>query len=271
MILMDVITVVTVGVVQHERPKQNIVVYFYVDRCGFDSSRGCGVKERPILFNTEMVKAILEGRKTQTRRVVKPQPTTCNDERGGHWWPSNAVQSMVHVEKELQDYDGIWGGLIDVCNPFGEKGDCLWVRETFCYGTIDEFDAEHPLDRYLYVEQTGRVDEDYPVYKQWCLENNAEIDEVAWKPSIHMPRSASRILLEITNIRVERLNEISSEDAKAEGFDYSTHPSAIKMGYAIGAKTNFRHTWQEIYGTESWDQNPWVWVVEFKVIKGGAA
>ena len=86
-----------------------------------------------------------------------------------------------------------------------------------------------------------------------------------------MPRSASRILLEITKIRVERLANISTEDSKAEGFDYSTHPSAIEMGYAIGAKTNFRHAWQEIYGATSWDKNPWVWVVEFKIVSGGAA
>jgi hypothetical protein len=96
------------------------------------------VKERPILFSTPMVQAILAGHKTQTRRIVKPQPTVCEDVRGGHYWPSNAVQSMVHVEKELQDYDGIWRGLIDDCNPFGGVGDRLWVRETFRLYDSDE-------------------------------------------------------------------------------------------------------------------------------------
>ena len=90
------------------------------------------------------------------------------------------------------------------------------------------------------------------------------------RSSAHMPRKYSRILLEITNIRVERLQDVSAEDAKAEGFDYSTHPSAIKMGYAIGAKTNFRFVWEEIYGPNAWNKNPWVWVVEFRVIQGGA-
>lgn len=80
-----------------------------------------------------------------------------------------------------------------------------------------------------------------------------------------MPRWASRILLEITNVRVEHLQNISNEDAKAEGFDYSTHPSAIEMGYAIGAcRTNFRHTWEQIYGANAWNKNPWVWVVELR-------
>ena len=78
-----------------------------------------------------------------------------------------------------------------------------------------------------------------------------------------MPRWASRILLEITNIRVERLQDISNEDAKAEGFDFSTDPSAVEMGYAIGARTNFRHTWEQIYVANAWNKNQWVWVVEF--------
>ena len=217
------------------------------------------MKERPILFNTPMVKAILNGTKTQTRRIVKPQPTVCEDARGGHYWPSNAVQSMVHVEKELQDYDGIWRGLIDDCNPFGGVGDRLWVRETFRLYDSDECPhADFPC---------GCPKNGTPLYKA----SHDCGDGEKWKPSIHMPRKAARLFLEITNIRIERLNDITSEDAKAEGFDYSTHPSAIQMGYAIGAKTNFRVTWEQIYGQNEWNKNPWVWVVEFKVIQGGAA
>lgn len=216
------------------------------------------MKERPILFSTPMVKAILEGRKTQTRRIVKPQPEVCDDDRGGHWWPSNAVQSMVHVEKELQDYDGMWRGLIDDCNPFGAKGDRLWVRETFRFYDSDECPhADFPC---------GCPRNGTPLFKS----SHDCGDGEKWKPSIHMPRSACRLVLEITNIRVERLQDVSTEDAKAEGFDYSTHPSTIKMGYAIGAKTNFRFAWEEIYGPNAWNANPWVWVVEFRVIQGGA-
>lgn len=216
------------------------------------------MKERPILFSTPMVQAILAGNKTQTRRIVKPQPIVCDDARGGHYWPSNAVQSMVHVEKELQDYDGIWRGLIDDCNPFGGVGDRLWVRETFRLYDSDECPhADFPC---------GCPRNDTPLYKA----SHDCSDGEKWKPSIHMPRKAARLFLEIINIRIERLNDITSEDAKAEGFDYSTHPSAIEMGYAIGAKTNFRVTWEQIYGQNEWNKNPWVWVVEFKVIQGGA-
>lgn len=216
------------------------------------------MKERPILFSTPMVQAILAGNKTQTRRIVKPQPIVCDDARGGHYWPSNAVQSMVHVEKELQDYDGIWRGLIDDCNPFGGVGDQLWVRETFRLYDSDECPhADFPC---------GCPRNGTPLYKA----SHDCGDGEKWKPSIHMPRKAARLFLEIINIRIERLNDITLEDAKAEGFDYSTHPSAIEMGYSIGAKTNFRITWEQVYGQNEWNKNPWVWVVEFKVIQGGA-
>ncbi|WP_277561093.1 hypothetical protein [Acinetobacter beijerinckii] len=226
------------------------------------------MKERPILFSTSMVKAILNGTKTQTRRVVNKAPTTEINHRlialdNGWNWQVDQQGIVPTMHREIDNPM--------VC-PFGQIGDRLWVRETFCYGRIDEFDAEHPEDRSLYVDQDAS-DKNYQraVHKQWCLENNVDIEEVVWKPSIHMPRWASRILLEITNIRVEPLKDISNEDAKAEGFDYSTHPSAIEMGYSIGAKTNFRITWEQIYGQNEWNKNPWVWVVEFKVIQGGAA
>ncbi|RZG79657.1 hypothetical protein [Acinetobacter venetianus] len=220
------------------------------------------MKERPILFNTAMVQAILSGNKTQTRRIVKPQPEVCDDARGGHWWPSSDVQSMVHVEKELQDYEGFWRGLIDDCNPFGAKGDRLWVRESWYQkGTVGRTYPDDDEYQFFGHRQAAYVaDGDAP--KDWTFKK---------RPSIHMPRWACRLILEITNIRIERLQNITTEDAKAEGFDYSTHPSAIEMGYAIGAKTNFRFTWEQIYGQNEWNKNPWVWVVEFKVIQGGAA
>jgi hypothetical protein len=233
------------------------------------------MKERPILFNGEMVKAILEGRKTQTRRTMRRQPDAVEYfKRGEATTDTNAKHAILRCynnPKGFRKCASGWSADATYKTPFSEfsVGDRLWVRETFCYGCIDEWDAEHPDDRRLYVDQyDGR--KQAPIYKQWCLDNNVEIEDVVWKPSIHMPRSACRLVLEITNIRVERLQDITKEDAKAEGFDFSTHPSAIEMGYAIGARTNFRFTWEEIYGQSSWNQNPWVWVVEFKVIQGGA-
>lgn len=205
------------------------------------------MKELPILFNAEMVNAILEGRKTQTRRVVKDKLIIDQAE-----FECGNRPHVIRSEPSLQ----YW---VDTDCPFGQVGDRLWVRETFRFYSSDECPhADFPC---------GCPRNGTPLYRA----SHDCFDGEKWKPSIHMPRSASRILLEITGVSVERLQSISDEDAKAEGFDYSTHPSAIEMGYAIGARTNFRHTWEQIYGANAWNKNPWVWVVEFKVIQGGAA
>ncbi len=213
------------------------------------------MKERPILFNTAMVKAILEGRKTQTRRILNcDHPVVTGFVPNGiyDYWKGTAKSDAV-----IQQYISTFPFTIKC--PFGIVGDRLWVRETFRLFDSDECPhADFPC---------GCPSWGTPLYRA----SHDCFDGEKWTPSIHMPRSASRILLEITNIRIERLNDISSDDAKAEGFDYSTHPSAIEMGYAIGAKTNFRFTWEQIYGQNAWNKNPWVWVVEFRVIEGGAA
>ncbi|MEJ5137763.1 MULTISPECIES: hypothetical protein [Acinetobacter] len=222
--------------------------------------------ERPILFNTPMVQAILEGRKTQTRRIVKTRIVIEQAE-----FELGNRPAVLHSEPSLQHY-------IDNDCPYGQVGDFLWVRETFCYGCIDEWDAEHPDDRRLFVDQYDGRKQD-PIPKQWCLENNVEIDDVIWKPSIHMPRSASRILLEITNIRVEHLSDISRADSVSEGIktfmvdcsrdglktafkDYSSDNNAISRNNPVDS---FRTLWESINGADSWAVNPWVWVVEFKV------
>lgn len=209
------------------------------------------MNEFPILFNAEMVKAILEGRKTQTRRVVKSALIINQAE-----FECGNRPHVIRSEPSLQ----YW---VDNDCPFGQVGGRLWVRESFMdlSGTgVEHRDSKGKLQKYAYAVDCPRGSHSDELRKEFGLK---------WKPSIHMPRSASRILLEVTNIRVEHLQSISNEDAKAEGFDYSTHPSAIEMGYAIGARTNFRHTWEQIYGANAWNKNPWVWVVEFKVIQGG--
>lgn len=225
-------------------------------------------KERPILFNAEMVRAILEGRKTQTRRVMRRQPDAIERFKHGEvTTDTDACYAVLRCYKNPKPFKGCnsgWFADAAYKTPFHEfnVGDRLWVRETFMdlNGTgVEHRDSEGKLQRYAFAADCPRGSYGDEVRKDYGLK---------WKPSIHMPRSASRILLEITKIRVERLNDISSEDAKAEGFDYSTHQSAIEMGYAIGAKTNFRVTWEEIYGQNAWNKNPWVWVVEFKVIEG---
>lgn len=195
------------------------------------------MRERPILFAGPMVRAILSGEKTVTRRLMKPQPTPSN--MGGHSWPCPIHQTMLHVEQELQNGEGIWAGLADSACPHGAPGDRLWVRET--YG-----DAGCRL--------TYRAD----------LDDGAHCMVKRWIPSIHMPRSASRILLEITAVRVERLQDISDEQARAEG--YPADRAAETGGSDLDAWLWFRSLWGEINGPEAFAANPWVWVVEFRRI-----
>ena len=186
---------------------------------------------KPILFSGEMVRAILDGRKTQTRRVIKPQP-------------SAGVRRSVFVLSGLEDGHGR-----ELRCPYGRPGDTLWVRETW-QAVSGNDRARHIMthprpDRgWLEYAATPRADE--PAYK--------------WRPSIHMPRWASRITLEVTGVRVERLQDISEADAWAEGCEgYDDDVTGGKSGYR-----EYCELWEKINGKGSWDLNPWVWVVEFK-------
>jgi hypothetical protein len=198
------------------------------------------MSDRPILFSAEMVRAILDGRKTQTRRVMKPQPKpTPADFPGpaGHWWPSQKHKSMLGVEREMQK----WKGLAGSACPYGDTGDLLWVRETWTQYPI-ELNPE-PCDAWHKATSNGPL----PPFK--------------WRPSIHMPRWASRITLRITDIRVERLQDISCADAEAEG---AGHEAGLTGGQAREA---FSHLWNKINGPGAWGANPWVWVMAFERVK----
>ncbi|MFU3865757.1 hypothetical protein ACM7G7_03885 [Pseudomonas aeruginosa] len=214
-------------------------------------------RERPILFNDQMVRAILEGRKTVTRRVMKPQPTPCKD--GGHHWPCNIHQSMLHVERELQNGEGCWCGLAEAACPYGQPGDRLWVRETWG----------------LQVRSYGGGAGEFIVYRAtnpdaiYCRSSEGREYPVKWKPSIHMHRHSSRILLEITAVRVERLQDISEEQALAEGVRSEPCDHARQACSDIGcwgdtAKGAFGFLWEQLNGAGAWQANPWVWVIEFK-------
>ncbi|EBL3323405.1 hypothetical protein D4T62_10700 [Salmonella enterica subsp. enterica] len=207
------------------------------------------MKERGMIFNAEMVRAILDGRKTQTRRPIKWKQTRFTEiaERDdGSLWPW------------AEDCER--GGDIWFACPYGEIGDRIWVRETFrvhSRATDVATLVYRASVRNSWTEQTHRV----PI---------AVCDKPAtpekWTPSIHMPRWASRILLEITDVRVERLRDLSEEDAKSEGI---TPPAGgVLPGWEY--RINFRDLWMDIYGTDSWEANPWVWVIEFKRVEGGA-
>ncbi|MFV8845129.1 hypothetical protein [Serratia fonticola] len=237
------------------------------------------MKERPVLFNGDMVRAILDGRKTQTRRVMKPQPEPCDyvDEhgkpRGGHSWPSNIFQTMLHVEEELQNGKGDWVGLVGDACPFGDIGDRLWVRETFMDLTGTGIEANTGLyEGYAYRADTPPGSLGDETRKEYKLK---------WTPSLHMPRKACRLVLEITNVRVERLNSISEEDALAEGIRRTDNNFGNGPAYCDYMLANlndvaewynrpsdsFISLWQSIYGAESWQHSPWVWVIEFKRVE----
>ena len=213
---------------------------------GCPSCDGEMVRERPILFNTEMVRAILEGRKTQTRRSMK-----------GNWFDFIGEDDfgVTMLDPELREHY--------IKFPLGIIGDRLWVRESWVelVSFYDEDGVFCPSEGKVFYKADGKPD--------FVLldDNECELEDqnVKWKPSIHMPYSACRIHLEITNVRIERLQDISEEDAIAEGFRAGDHL------YCHGIKTksaneDFAFVWDSIYekSGNSYCSNPWVWVYEFK-------
>ncbi|WP_202820967.1 hypothetical protein [Klebsiella pneumoniae] len=228
------------------------------------------ITERGMIFNAEMVRALLSGRKTQTRRIMKPQPEPCP--RGGHWWPSNVFKTMLHVEDEMQNGKGGWGGLVGDACPFGAVGDRIWVRETWGVvshafsddGLMIDWVPDRPATAIHEMPFGNGYYSGYAIYAAdgdftWGDDDGYEDGRSCWKPSIHMPRVASRILLEMTDVRVERLRSMSQDDARAEGVIAASGP--MEAGLA------FRELWDSIYGEESWKANPWVWVIKFKRIE----
>jgi hypothetical protein len=218
------------------------------------------MKVRPILFSGAMVRAILAGRKTQTRRIVKPQPE------------KNIPNENSDGTHGLLLFDGVWKDY-SWC-PYGQPGDRLWVRETFCLQSsaidLEVMGKEDlPTDRPLKALPDGghlfphyRATDDAPDLAY----DDCGCDEVGphchWKPSIHMPRWVSRLSLEVTGIRVERLQDIIESDAEAEGVDFLRHiPDADET---LSAKVLYEILWESINGAGSWAANPWVWVVEFR-------
>lgn len=197
------------------------------------------MKERPILFSAPMVRALLAGTKTQTRRIAKP---VRHPDLGNVYTPGALV-----LEHEPQH-------VIERCCPYGQPGDRLWVRETFGHFERNE-NFKPGCD--VFFRADGN-----------CLELEP------WRPSIHMPRWASRILLEITDVRVERLQDISREDAQAEGCDHNDPCDHVRHSCAsIGCqgpdyRVGYRQLWEQINGAGSWAANPWVWAITFRRVEG---
>lgn len=208
---------------------------------------------KPILFNTEMVQAILEGRKTQTRRVVKGEASK--------WLNDGFLPSYVADPENTYFHQ------------YGKPGELLWVRETF--------------RKYFYVDKNGYTHFDRELV-EFAADNPPMINEVdgdgfhvqnkdgtekfiPWKPSIHMPREACRLFLKVKNVRIERLQDCSEEDAISEGLTRLGQGEAYRdwfysenTYFTDSATLAFQKLWQKINGEKSWELNPWVWVIEFE-------
>lgn len=218
------------------------------------------MRERPILFSGPMVRAILEGRKTQTRRVAKK--SVRHPDLGNLYTPGALV-----LEHEPQH-------VIERACPYGQPGDRLWVREA----TIKVED--HGYEGPVYVESDeGRacLDGGLAPDPDDCVE--VEPYELRIRPSIHMPRSYCRIVLEIVSVRVERLQDINDADAQAEGVEghyvedgwywrnyLLSDADAAVSPMLTSAEDSFRSLWESINGAGTWAANPWVWAVEFRRI-----
>ncbi|CEL83600.1 hypothetical protein BN1222_04898 [Klebsiella quasipneumoniae] len=226
------------------------------------------MKERGMIFNGEMVRAILDGRKTQTRRPVK---FPVHDKNLGCELSGNELAGELSAGNYLN-------------SAFGKPGDRIWVREAYRFPA--SLDDVSPTGVGEMAVATGYRKPWAPTFYEFTgtfsdgwkgFETPPKVSDAGkLRPSIHMPRWASRILLEITNVRVERLNSIHDVDAMREGIQNLTTCSHSDFG--IPGVVNAQHPvrafqllWESIYGEEGWKSNPWVWVIEFKRVEGGAA
>lgn len=212
-------------------------------------------KESPILFSTEMVRAILSGKKTQTRRIMTPIPEHRKNFEGkggviGTWFNG---WNLDHPQFDIKD--------IIKHSRYGGPGDLLWVREAWAHASIGRM-----------VKSSGKK---VIVYK---ADNHDLKYYPKWKPSIHLKKIHSRIWLHVTNIRIERLNDISAVDAIAEGIEECEWDEVNNVPtYRLydfknavtpdGPVESYRSLWQSINGKNSWNENPWVWIIEFKRIE----
>lgn len=255
------------------------------------------MKERGMIFNAEMVRAILDGRKTQTRREVKLNLDIACLATTYDWAASlaaNHYQGLTEeqIQQKAESLRGVIhpvilgnGQMVSIICPHGKPGDRIWVRETFC--PVD--DTQYGGEKWVDYRATPKFETSHPA--GWDSAPN-DAEALKWRPSIHMPRWASRILLEITDVRVERLNAISEEDAQSEGvhtevwdqtvvasnyaaideffqFWSEDMPHYVEMNQLY--RSSFRSLWESIYGAENWQANGWVWVISFKRVEGGAA
>lgn len=250
------------------------------------------INERPILFSGEMVRAIIQDRKTMTRRVsgledVNKDPDAWTFKKVGDlgWMAKKRYQGRFGAYFES---DKIEPRTISICPqvcPYGRPGDRLWVRETWRCEELESgldgvrFKAD---GSFRAIENTPDAADAWVLAFRPGMQGVKRVGQAAkegkWRPSIYMPRWASRITLEILNVRVERLQCISKEDARAEGMSgawlwskarNARHPEHFVRGVLSPQVANFSVLWDELNGPRGfgWDANPWVWVIEFKRVE----
>jgi hypothetical protein len=220
------------------------------------------MKARPILMSGPMVRALLEGRKTQTRRIVKPQPAIDGGWEGPPEWALFWMENADGLSPEE---------LARLC-PYGQPGDLLWVREAIV--------QSYPST----MGQSGEYTSHWGMGAKYTADGAAPgCDSVGnhfrSRPSIHMPRWASRLTLELTEVRVERLQHISEADAIAEGIEPVFTGSGERcgwmnyehkgdgVGYCMNPVDSYASLWRHINGPDSWQANPWVWCIAFRIIQ----
>lgn len=245
------------------------------------------MKERGMIFNGEMVQALLDGRKTQTRRIMKAQPSehftpmnmALETDYKARWYTPGIVDKDGYLQPAGKEVFGVADENEGYSCPFGAVGDRIWVRET--WGVVShELDEDGRIQPWTPDRPAAAIHEmpfgngyysGHAIYAAdgdftWGDDDGYEDGRSCWKPSIHMPRAASRILLEITDVRVERLQSITLGDiCKEVGCGlYDFRPATY--GFQV-----WEELWKSIYGAENWQANPWVWVISFKRVEGGAA
>ncbi|WP_236237823.1 hypothetical protein [Pseudomonas faucium] len=252
-------------------------------------------KERPILFSGPMVLAIVAGRKTVTRREIKPRMRSADTQFELHQQPDGSWRPLHTFDESCMDAQGTEHPI--VC-PYGRTGDRLWVRETWLEDPEDDGTWAYTQHMGCKGSPLSDIPKRFQKPEHCIFRASWEGPDMLWRPSIHMPRWASRILLEVTDVRVERLQDINDEQAQAEGMVYTDfglqerpgrasidggktfHPLKPQQapGWHAGDATHpdqcldrarwaFANLWEKINGENSWDANPWVWVVEFKRIE----
>ena len=223
------------------------------------------MKEHPILFSTEMVKAILDGRKTVTRRVVKSKLPRSFHKSSTIKWIDHTKLIKRGKLVEVYSPGWYWSDNTAVCGaingpircPYGQPGDLLWVRETWCYPSLSGCGFDHPAYRQksiLYAADGGK--EYFPLGGNWTQHNR----DFKWRPSIFMKKDDCRLWLRVKGVRVERVQDITTEDALREGIQYPSEVSAYNQFIGLWDSINEKR-WS------GWDVNPRVWVGEFEVVK----